>query len=466
MTKYPRLFLAVLLVVFLGLAVVSASASEDDQVPGVSSDGFDDTVHPSAFANRYEQDDSHLEYMGPWVQDVPSPYAASGWSYSYGDQSGCSVKVGFLGTSLTWVTRVTPWSGIAKVVLDAGTPSQVVTMVDTWHWSDVHKQPVYYTGVLTYGAHTVSIYWTGEKNPNSWYNQIYNDAFDIVGNITTTVPAWPMVEWRYQETDPGISYLGDWSDSGDTGWLASGNSYKYTSQAGAMAVIQFIGDGRFMLVGKKCSWYGQATVTIDPGTPSEIVATADFYSPTRDQLWKEVVYQSPVLPPFRHFVVIECQGEPICLDAVDMTGYLEQAPTSIRVDDSNGGFCSYAGPSWSRWDGSGYWAAYQDTYAYTDQNCNTVTVTFNGTFADWVTCVSNTKGKAYVTLDPGPGQQVTVVDLYSPSTQWKKKVYSTGLLDYGTHIIEIECMHQKNPSSWWYTVGADAFDIVPVDIGE
>ncbi len=146
------------------------------------------------------------------------------------------------------------------------------------------------------------------------------------------------------------------------------------------------------------------------------------------------------------------------MDALDITGYLGQADTPTRIDDANTGYATYD-PSWSRWDASGYWAAYKDTYAFTDQATYKVTFTFYGTYLSWVSRTANTQGKAKVTLDGNDAEAVTI-DLYSPSTLWKKSVYSTGLLPDDTHTVTIECLGTKNPASWWYSIGVDAFDIM------
>ncbi len=264
---------------------------------------------------------------------------------------------------------------------------------------------------------------------------------------------------RYQETDSDITYLGAWANSGDTGWKASGNSYKCTSQVGSVAVAKFYGD-QIRVIGKKCPWYGQAKITIDPGAPGQIVVNnVSFYSSNWAQDWKALIYESPALSYGGHSIVIECQSGSICLDTLDITGGLNPASVATKIDDKDADYFTYT-PTWPRWDDSGYWAASNDTYTYTDQATYKATFTFNGCFASWITRTANTQGKAKVTLDPGIGEKVSYVDLYSPTTQWKKPVYSTGLLSPGDHTVVIECLGTKNPASWWKSIGVDRFDII------
>ena len=79
----------------------------------------------------------------------------------------------------------------------------------------------------------------------------------------------------------------------------------------------------------------------------------------------------------------------VLLDALDVTGYLDQAQATTKIDDGDSSYFAYhpgaaSGASttkWSRWDNSGYWAAYQDTYAFTDKlgykDCHTGNMAIN-----------------------------------------------------------------------------------------
>lgn len=461
---------AIAAVIFLGVgAGLSTFAYAADISAG-------DASFITPVTTRYEQENPDFYYEGVWTKNVYSPYAASGWSYSYTDNATSSMNVAFTGTYLAWVTRTTPWSGIAEVVLDAGTPDEEVTMVDTWHWSDLHKQTVYETGILPYGPHTVSIYCTGDKRASSWYHTVFTDAFDIAGIVTAADPAPPMPA-KYQQDDPRVTYLGAWSTGIVS--LADGGSFATTSQPGAAALVTFNGTG-VNLVMRTTPWYGTAKVTLDPGTPGEETDTVDLFSGS--VVWQASdLYTKTGLDDAQHTLVIECTGEKngssagtsIALDALNITGSLGQSPGVTKIDDKNYGYCTYfpdivqgwSDSAWSRWDDSGYWAAYQDTYAYTDNDNYEMTFTFHGIHASWVAATSNAKGKAVVrvyngTVDPGNLVSTTEVDLYSSSTVWKRSVYSTGFLGEGVHTVVITCLHEKRSASGWYTIDVDRFDIV------
>ncbi len=403
---------------------------------------------------------AYLYYRGPWTPAVADT-AASGGSLATVDAAGSSVNVKFDGTYLAWNAKRGPGYGKAKVSVDAG-PLQDVDLYYPWNWS---KQRVFNTGLLSDGAHTLSIYWSGEKNAAATGTKINADSFDVYDNLIPADAAPSLVKWRYQETDSSITYLGAWSNSGDTGWQASGNSYKSTSQTGAAAVIEFTGTGVTPVL-RTAPWYGMAKLTLDQGTPGEETQTIDLRSGSVG--WKVIsLYSKTGLADEDHTLVIEnasIDGKAIGVDAFDITGYLDQAQPVTKIDDKDAA-CVYGPPDWSHWDDSGYWAAYEDTYAYTDQEEYVVTFTFDGTFASWVAATSNTKGKAQVRLYAGtvaPGNLVstTGVDLFSPTTLWKRPVYSTGNLPEGTYHLVIECSRIKNPASWWYTIDVDRFDIL------
>ncbi len=412
-----------------------------------------------------------LYYEGPWTQAVADPNA-SGASLATVDAAGGSVNVEFKGTYLAWNAKKGPGFGQAKVSLDGGP----LVPVDLYKSYNSSKQRVYNTGLLKGGIHTLSIYWTGSKNASATSTKINVDSFDLYDFLGDAEAASPLVNWRYQETDSRITYLGAWSDSGDTGWKASGNSFKSTAQLGAAAVIDFKGT-EVTPVLRTAPWYGQARVTLDPGTTWEETQIIDLSSASVG--WKVTsLYTKTGLDDIDHTLVIEnisTDGKAIALDAVDMKAYLEQALVATKIDDNDYAHSTYtpgiatgaSTTAWSRWDASGYWAAYQDTYAYTDKDDYEVTFTFEGMSASWVAATSNAKGKALVSLYNGPVDEVgtnlvssATVDLYSPSTQWKRTVYTTGYLPESTYHLVIECLYEKNPASWWYTIDVDRFDIL------
>jgi subtilisin family serine protease len=142
--------------------------------------GSTTTTLPGGTA-RYEQTDPSLKCLGTWTTSSASLY--SGGSMKYTSSAGASVTVAFTGTGLTWIARTGSQYGKAQVTLDANTP----VIVDLYSSSAGYRTPVWNSGVLSSGTHTVKIAYTGQKNPASTYTYVDVDAFDVRGTLASAV---------------------------------------------------------------------------------------------------------------------------------------------------------------------------------------------------------------------------------------------------------------------------------------
>jgi uncharacterized protein YkwD len=112
---------------------------------------------------------------------------------------------------------------------------------------------------------------------------------------------------------------------------------------------------------------------------------------------------------------------------------------------------------------SGTWSTSSTSYAsggsfrYVDRSGASVTVYFDGTSLTWIAKKSPVYGKARVTVDGG---SPVLVDLYSSSVKWQQKVWSTGTLPQGNHVVKIEWTGYKNAAATAANINVDAFDIV------
>lgn len=125
-----------------------------------------------------EQSDGHLVYAGAWT--LTSVGTPSGGSCSYANSAGSSVTIHFTGSYLVWLAKTASVYGIAKVTLDGGTP----VLVDLYSSSTLYQRPVWNTGMLTEGAHTVVIEWTGTKRAAATKTNIGIDAVQVLGTIS------------------------------------------------------------------------------------------------------------------------------------------------------------------------------------------------------------------------------------------------------------------------------------------
>ena len=424
---------------------------------GISLDALDINGHleQAETITRYQQDCAMFTYTGTWPTTNTNWYQASGASYVSTDETGAAVNVWFYGTYLSWVSRTTPWYGKAVVVVDGGEPQTV----DLWSSSVKPKQKVFDTGLLGLDSHEVSIYYRGLKRWSSWGTRLNVDAFDILGFASGPAdPASPIIfTQRYQQTDPKITYLGNWGYTST--WAASGGSYYSTDQAGAAAVIEFTGTD-ITVLGRTTPWYGYARVTLDGVEQSP----EDLYSSS--VLYKQPVVSKTGLTNDTHILTIECAGiknpssvgVAVCLDALDITGTLDQAQTTTRLQQDDGA-CEYTA-GWSTTYTSWYYAS-GASYATTSSNTASMHIQFEGSSLTLISKKTPWYGKAMVYVDEGqPGAWWTVVDLWSPTQKYKQRVFNTGVLTPGTHDINIYCTGDKNPSSWGTAINVDAFDIL------
>jgi hypothetical protein len=97
------------------------------------------------------------------------------------------------------------------------------------------------------------------------------------------------------------------------------------------------------------------------------------------------------------------------------------------------------------------------SFAYANSPGSSVIVKFTGTSLNWIAKKSPVYGIAKVTVDGGTP---TYVDLYSAAIQWQQKVWTTGLLPSGTHIVKIEWTGTKNAAATDTNIGLDAVEVI------
>jgi hypothetical protein len=119
-----------------------------------------------------------------------------------------------------------------------------------------------------------------------------------------------------------------------------------------------------------------------------------------------------------------------------------------QQNDSN---LVYAGT----WTATSATAAAGGSFRYSNTAGASCTVSFNGTSLAWLAKKSPSYGIVRLTLD---GDDRGTVDLYNASTLYAK-VWETGTLEEGTHILKIERTGEKNALATDKNISVDAFDI-------
>ncbi len=135
--------------------------------------------------------------------------------------------------------------------------------------------------------------------------------------------------------------------------------------------------------------------------------------------------------------------------------YLETKATRFQETD---GRMVYS-PAWGT---SSYWRYSGLRQKYSFSRGASVTIPFRGTRLDYITKTAGNLGIASVSVDGGAP---TSVDLYTASTVYRQKVWSTGTLTNGLHVVKIVLSGTKNPRSSGTAVNIDAVDVVGTLVG-
>jgi hypothetical protein len=257
------------------------------------------------------------------------------------------------------------------------------------------------------------------------------------GDISQTV--------AHQQNEARFAYSGTWKTVSATS--ASGGSLGLADSSGASLTIRFIGT-HLTWIGKESPAYGQAKVTVDGGTAH----TVDLYSSTT--VWKHTIWQTGTLKSGAHTVVISWTGKKrtaatgtnIDVDAIQVTGVL-----TGRYQQSNAKF-SYSGT----WKTTSNTSAAGGSFSYAGASGASVTVHFSGIDLAWIAKKGPGYGEAKITVD---GQKTYTVNLYSASTVWQKRVWSTGILAMGSHTVKIQWTGSKSSAATGTTIDVDAFDV-------
>ena len=126
---------------------------------------------------RYEQTHSLLAYSDNWLTFTAS--GASGGTYLYAD-SRAAATISFEGTRLDWIATKGLNQGRASVSVDGGDP----VIVDLYRSAVLRRVPVWSTGALAGGAHTIVVTWLGKASVAGGGTRVNIDALDVRGVLT------------------------------------------------------------------------------------------------------------------------------------------------------------------------------------------------------------------------------------------------------------------------------------------
>ena len=473
---------------------------------------------------RYDQTDlKFFDYSGNW-SDYAKPAAWNG-SYGRSSTSGASVTVTFEGTRLDWIAMKGTTTGKADVYLDGVLQTTVnlaaptaVYQQDVWSTHDLpsgtHKvnfvlnstsasgqylvidavdvlgslvapppKPPTVTSVTsssgpTAGGARVVIKGTGftglsgasavmfGTTPAASYT--VNSAMQITavtpahgsgkvdvsvtaagGTSTTNAADSYTFMVRYDQTDPHFVRSGTWSDYLKT--AAWNGSYGRSSTAGASVTVTFNGT-RLDWIATKGTTTGKADVYLD----GVLQTTVNLAAATA--VYQQDVWSTHDLASGTHKVKFvlnssSAAGKFLVIDAVDVLGTIADTVTRYEQGDTR---LVYSGT----WSTQSVAQASAGTSAHGYEKSAGVIVTFTGTRLDWIATLAPENGLADVSLD---GAAPITIDLYSDTSLYQQKVWTSGTLTKGTHWVEIRWNTTNHTDKVTHTfISADAFDVVGV----
>jgi len=168
---------------------------------------------------------SGISFSGPWRSMASR--SDSGGSSQYLNAKG-SASLSFTGTSVQWLSRVTPSAGIADVYLDG----RKVASVDRYSSGTAYQRTVFARSGLSAGSHTIKIVWTGKKSARSEGTNLVVDAI-VVPDVTPPTAPTGVVVRATGTADARIS----WNAVADSR-LASYRVYVGTANGGTRLVGQ------------------------------------------------------------------------------------------------------------------------------------------------------------------------------------------------------------------------------------
>lgn len=247
-------------------------------------------------------------YQGYWPSYGVETGTFSEVTIVASNQATATATFSFTGTAVSWIGVKCNVCGIATVSIDGGVPATVDTSSPAAPGS-LASEPVFSAPGLASGVtHTMVITVTGTTT--SAGTHIAVDGFEVTGVVSAAT--------RIEDTDPAVSYTGNWvhlTDPRGTDGTAS-----ESATAGAEATLSFTGTGvRWVSFGNRNN--GIARVFID----GALVGEVDTYALTEQQQF--VVFTATGLTRGVHTLTIEVTGTRnlastdtwVIIDAFDVT---------------------------------------------------------------------------------------------------------------------------------------------------
>ena len=273
-------------------------------------------------------------------------------------------------------------------------------------------------------------------------------ATDGAGNVSSTVSSEFSVRRRYEQTDTHLGWTGTWTTYNNPS--RSGGSYAYTSSAGSIAHVNFVGTS-LDLVSSKLPNAGIMRVSVDSSLPVDV----DLYSPGYEH--QRRVFSVAGLSDGPHTITILASGTKnpasagtqVNVDAIDAVADLTQWTQRSEQTDP----LMVVEGMWVTADSAAHSAG---SYVYSYAPGAAVNVAFTGTAVSWVAPKGTIYGIAEVSVD---GDAPITVDLYATKYVANQPVWAKSGLSSGPHTLRIVVTGTKNDAASSTNIGFDAVDL-------
>jgi subtilisin family serine protease len=391
-------------------------------------------TNPSGeIVTKVESDDPQVIFSGNWGNASSSNY--SGNTLKYSKETGASAEYNFKGTGIKLISMTGSNYGLVDVYIDGVYFNQINLNSST----SVYQKIVLDVKNLTFGDHSIKLVNNGVKLNGTTGSWINIDAFEII----TPAPSINKIE----ESDSTIKYNGTWGSASSTNY--SGNSLKYSREAGASVEYNFKGSG-ISLISMTGSNYGLVDIYID----GVYFNQKNLNSST--SLYQKTVLDVKNLTFGDHTIKIVNKGEKlngttgswINIDALEINTV---APSIKKIEEYDPSF-KYHG-NWTTATSTNYSGG---TLKYTKEAAASLEYTFTGNGIKWSVMNSKNYGIAELYID---GVLIQSVNLYAPSSNYQTNVFEKLDLSYGQHTIKIVNKGLKGAADGGIWINIDSLEI-------
>lgn len=373
-----------------------------------------------------------LGYSGGWTHGTWYFEAPYNGTISWTNEPGAAAEYTFVGSQVTWNTKLGRNCGTANVYVDGALDATIDTYApDDGNW-DI---PIYSKSWGSVGLHSIKIQATGMHNSKSSDSYVHLDGLRILSSAKLV----------WEDASSSLNYSGTWSSCQNKPEYSNGNNH-YSNQAGAYVEHDFNGS-EIVWVGNWTPDGGEADVYIDAAFAARI-DTFGYRGPSVSQV---PMYRKTWSGNGNHTIRVVVAGSKNIESSnfwVDIDSFQVGSALQQITNDSS---LTYTGS----WSPVGTDHSFQNSDAhYTNEAGAVASATFSGTSVQVWGDRANNHGYADITLD---NVYQGRIDAYaSAATGGRQVLWQKDSLTNGTHSIHVVVAGSHNTMSSESYVTLDA----------